>query len=291
MNHLIRPDQEILDLIMGFAINDDRIRIVMLNGSRIDPNATRDCLNDFDIIYFVRDIKSFLVNKSWIENSFGEILILQEPDDWYSHPYDYEGNEPFAFLIQFVDGNRIDLTLVDVENSTKYKNLNTREPGRILLQKEELKGVSSLLSFDKFEIKAPSEKEFSDTCNEFFWLAPYIGKGLFRKELIYVKSMMENYQFEQLYKMLSWHVLIREDHPIRIGNFSKYLPRYLSTNENEELSNCFSGSDINDIWKNEIKVIKLFTRHAAFVSDHFHFNFDIQISKKIIEFLNSIRNL
>lgn len=286
-----RTDQEIYDFLIEFAKNDDRIRLVMLNGSRIDPIATKDCLNDFDVIYFVRDIRSFLIDENWIEEKFGEILILQKPDDWFSHLYNYEGNEPFAFLIQFLDGIRIDLTLVDVENYKKYMNENTLEPGKILIQKDELPGVISLLDFSKFKIKDPSEKEFKDTCNEFYWLAPYIAKSLFRKELIYVKSIMENFQFEQLYKMLNWSVLIRSGSSVRTGKFSKYLPRFLTPKENEDLTNCFPGSDFNDNWEKEINAINLFTRFASFVGEYYQFQFDKQISQNIINYLSTIKNL
>jgi len=286
-----RTDKEILDLIIEFAKNDERIRLVMINGSRIDPDATKDGLNDFDIIYFVRDIRSFLKNENWIEKTFGEILILQKPDDWYSHLYDYESNNPFAFLIQFQEEFRIDLTLVDVENYKKYMNENTLEPGKILIQKDELPGVINFFDFSKFKIKVPSEKEFRDTCNEFYWLAPYIAKGLYRKELIYVKSIMENSQYEQLYKMLIWNVLIREDSLVRTGKFSKHLHRYLTKNENDELSNCFPGSDFDDIWEKEINAIKFFTRFASFVGDHYHFQFDKHTSQKIIDYLFNIKNL
>ena len=286
-----RSDQEIIDLIIEFAKKDDRIRLVMINGSRIDPNATIDCLNDFDIVFYVRDIKSFTRDESWIESNFGKILILQKPDDWYSHLYDYESNNPFAFLIQFQEGIRIDLTLVDVENYKKYMNENTLEPGKILIQKDELPGVINFLDFSKFKIKVPSEKEFRDTCNEFYWLAPYIAKGLYRKELIYVKTTMENSQFEQLYKMLNWSVLIREGSSVRTGNFSKYLHRYLTPNEYDDLTNCFPGSDFNDVWEKEINAINLFTRFASYVSDHYQFKFDIQISQKIINYLFMVKNL
>jgi aminoglycoside 6-adenylyltransferase len=284
-------ENEMLDLILNFANLDDRIRLVLMNGSRVDPAAIHDQFCDFDIVFYVRDIKSFTRDESWIETNFGKILILQKPDDWYSHLYDYESNNPFAFLIQFQEGFRIDLTLVDVENYEKYMNENTREPGKILIQKDELPGVINFLDFSKFNIKMPSEKEFQDTCNEFFWLAPYIAKGLYRKELIYVKSIMENSQYEQLYKMLNWSVLIREDSLVRTGCFSKYLYRYLTPKENEDLINCFPGSDFNDIWEKEIHAINLFTRFALFVGEHYHFQFDKQISQKIINYLFTIKNL
>ncbi|GAH80137.1 unnamed protein product, partial [marine sediment metagenome] len=33
-----RTEKEIIDLIIGFARNDDRIRAVLMNGSRVNPS-------------------------------------------------------------------------------------------------------------------------------------------------------------------------------------------------------------------------------------------------------------
>ena len=37
-------------------------------------------------------------DREWIHR-LGDILIVQCPTDWYSHPYDYSSRDPFAFLI------------------------------------------------------------------------------------------------------------------------------------------------------------------------------------------------
>ena len=111
----MRSEKEMMDIIMNKALSDERIRAVTMEGSRANPNAVHDSYSDFDISYYVTDIREFTGDKSWI-NELGDILIAQFPTDWYSHPYDYGSRDPFAFLIQFADGSRIDLTLSDVTN-------------------------------------------------------------------------------------------------------------------------------------------------------------------------------
>ncbi|MQY58645.1 MAG: aminoglycoside 6-adenylyltransferase, partial [Clostridia bacterium] len=36
-----RTEKEIIDLIIAFAQNDDRIRAVLMNGSRVNPSITK----------------------------------------------------------------------------------------------------------------------------------------------------------------------------------------------------------------------------------------------------------
>ena len=100
----MRSEQEMLELILNNAKSDDRIRAVMMNGSRVNPKAQRDIFQDFDIIYFVNDLDSFTNDHTWIE-IFGEIMILQMPEDMEAPPPMNDGH--FAYLMQFTDGNRI----------------------------------------------------------------------------------------------------------------------------------------------------------------------------------------
>ncbi|MDP3177964.1 MAG: aminoglycoside 6-adenylyltransferase, partial [Spirochaetaceae bacterium] len=52
----MRSEIEMLDLILDTAKGDERVRAVVMNGSRADPEAPRDILQDFDIVYLVVDV-------------------------------------------------------------------------------------------------------------------------------------------------------------------------------------------------------------------------------------------
>jgi len=76
----MRNEEEIIALILHIAKNDERVRAVLLNGSRANPGVKKDRFRDFDIVYIVTDIKTFLNDHDWI-NIFGERLILQMPKE------------------------------------------------------------------------------------------------------------------------------------------------------------------------------------------------------------------
>ena len=63
----MRSEQEMLELIVDTARNDERIRAVILNGSRANPNAPRDIFQDFDVVYIVTDVVSFSYDYEWIK--------------------------------------------------------------------------------------------------------------------------------------------------------------------------------------------------------------------------------
>jgi aminoglycoside 6-adenylyltransferase len=104
----MRTEQQMFDLILATARDDDRIRAVIMNGSRANPTAPCDFFQDYDIVYLVTDVEPFRHNLEWIAR-FGELMILQLPDEMDDPPpVDAPG---FAYLMQFADGNRIDLTI------------------------------------------------------------------------------------------------------------------------------------------------------------------------------------
>ncbi len=55
----MRSEREMLDLILETATADDRVRVVIMNGSRANPNAPRDIFQDFDIVYLVTELAPF----------------------------------------------------------------------------------------------------------------------------------------------------------------------------------------------------------------------------------------
>ena len=89
----MRSEREMLDLIINTARNDERVRAVIMNGSRLNPNAPKDFFQDYDVIYVVTEKESFLSDPGWIK-VFGELMILQLPDDMSDPPS--EGKDSMA---------------------------------------------------------------------------------------------------------------------------------------------------------------------------------------------------
>ena len=63
----MRTEEEMYALILNVAKNDPRIRGVILNGSRANPNAPKDSFQDFDIVYLVEELDPFIHDQNWID--------------------------------------------------------------------------------------------------------------------------------------------------------------------------------------------------------------------------------
>ena len=279
----MRNKEERMKLIMDVAINDERIRAVTMEGSRANKNATHDQYCDFDICYIVSDIREFTKDNKWVE-IFGEILIVQYPMDWYSHPYNYAGHDNFAYLIQFKDGNRIDLTLIDVCNIDKEQGYC--EPRIVLLNKDNFKELQQIDDESVFYIQKPSEMEYYNTCNEFRWLSVYISKGLCREELYYAKYAYDVLMMEMFIKMLNWKIGVDNDFNVTTGNHSKYLKRFLSLEEMKRFHSVFPNGTYEDIWSKLYVIYDYFAEIAKYVGEALKYNFDAKETEEVRSFLS-----
>ncbi|MHB1485566.1 MAG: aminoglycoside 6-adenylyltransferase [Saccharofermentanales bacterium] len=145
----MRTEQEIMDLIISVARDDERIRSVLLVGSRVNPAVPKDIYQDYDVTYFVPDIDPFYNNPAWVEEHFGKPLIIQMPEAMRFS----DGDGHFAYLIIYPDGVRIDLSF----EFTKY--IDDGEPAVVLLDKDNGSGLLPQIPdhSDKFwHIKPPS---------------------------------------------------------------------------------------------------------------------------------------
>ncbi|MDP2870950.1 MAG: aminoglycoside 6-adenylyltransferase, partial [Bacillota bacterium] len=216
----MRSEQAMFDLILGIARDDPRIRAVIMNGSRASPSAPKDCFQDFDIVYVVTETASLLADHS-LPGRFGELMIMQMPEAM-GDPL-CKGDGRFVYLMQFTDGNRVDLTLLPV---THVAGMERDSQNVLLLDKDGLIEPFPPSSDAHYLPKPPTPKQFADCCNEFWWVGPYVAKGLWRDELTYAMSMLEIVR-NQLTRMLTWHAGARTGFARSIGKSGKYLRRYL----------------------------------------------------------------
>lgn len=278
----MRSEEEMLNLILQFANQDDTILAVTMNGSRANRDCIRDKYSDFDIQYIVGDIKPFIKNKKWME-FFGDILIAQEPADWFSHPYDMESKDQYPFLMQFTDGNRIDLVFVHKEKMEQFNN--EVEPRKILLNKNNKVKIKEIISTEAFNIAKPTEKEFHDVVNEFLWLSLYVFKGIKRKELCFAKRFMDIDEIGLICKMISWKIGIDTGFSVSLGKSYKNIKRYLNEKEMERFSGIYPNGRYVDIYEKLLYAIDYFEENAVCVAKKLGFQIDIHQIDNIRNYL------
>lgn len=263
----MRSEQEMLDLILDNARDDERIRAVIMNGSRANPNARRDIFQDFDIEYLVTDVTPFKNNLDWIKR-FGEIMIVQLPEEMQDPPPSDDGG--YAYLMQFMDGNRIDLGIYPI---AQLKELGRDSLSVLLLDKDGIVEPFDPPSESDYLPSPPTSKAFADCCNEFWWVSPYVAKGLWRQEIIYARHMLDQVLREQLIRMLTWHIGMKTQFLRNPGYHGKYFQQYLEPELWEMLLNTYADADTDHTWEALFAMCDLFRRAAEPLAEHFGFEY------------------
>lgn len=282
----MRSEKEIMDLILDTAKNDERVRAVIMNGSRVNPNAKKDFFQDYDVVYIVRDIDSFTCDHSWIDR-FGELMILQMPEAMGLIPPVDDGH--FVYLMQFKDGNRIDLALIPIEKADQLIERDSLSV--LLLNKDGIVEPFPPSSDKDYYAKKPTKKEFEDCCNEFWWVSPYVAKGLWREEILYAKVTLEKYIRNMLNKMVEWYVGVNTNYSVSIGKAGKYLNKYLEPEIWEELLQTYPNAEYESIWQAHFKMCDLFRKLATRVAEKLDFEYNYQDDKNVMAHLKHVKNL
>jgi len=102
----MRSGDEIKKIILDIANADIRVRAVLLNGSRANDKVWPDPLQDFDVVFIVEQLETFISDHSWT-SPFGEKLIWQLPNEMTTDNDASKKSCSFPYLMLFTDGNRI----------------------------------------------------------------------------------------------------------------------------------------------------------------------------------------
>jgi aminoglycoside 6-adenylyltransferase len=284
----MRSSKDMMDLILNTAKEDERILAVYMNGSRANPNAPIDIFQDYDIVYVVTEVKPFFDDSHWIER-FGEILLIEEPDYLdaiLGETLDF--SQRYAWLIQFSDGNRIDLTLQTLE--VMHKEYGKDSMTIPLWDRGSYLPPIPPTSDQDYWIQPPTEEIFFARCNDFYWVLPYVAKGLWRNELLYALDCFQ-YLRPKLVTMLNWKVGLVHGWEISTGKAGKYLPRYLSAEMMQRVYATYPTGNTEGIWQALFTMETLVHEIALEVASAYGYWFDTIQRESSVNFVEHIRNL
>jgi len=279
----LRTCKEIKEQIISFAVSDKRIRAVLLNGSRANPKLNEDPYQDYDIIFIVEEMNTFILDHSWTD-IFGKKLIWQLPDEMVFGRD--EQKVSFTYLMLFEDGNRIDLSLFPVD---KLKDHYKKDSLTLVwLDKDELfAGIQDPADQD-YLIKKPSEKEFLDTCNEFWWVSTYVAKGILRDEIVYAKEMMELPVRKMFLKIISWYIGIQTNFSVSFGKSGRFIDKHISSKEYNRILKTYPDHHKEHIKSSLFLMIEIFGSYAKQIAEELKFNYQINEEKNTTVYLKEI---
>ncbi|MEM7104913.1 MAG: aminoglycoside 6-adenylyltransferase [Bacteroidota bacterium] len=279
----IRSAEAIKQLILGKANTDNRIRAVLLNGSRANDNIKPDRYQDFDLVFIVNELETFTADHSWTD-CFGEIALWQLPGemtlDDESHP------DSFTYLMVFSDWHRIDLTLFPknkLAESFEYDSLT-----KVWLDKDNLFNDIPRAGDSDYLIRKPSEKEFLDICNEFWWVSPYVAKAIMREEIIHAKEIMDIPVRKMFNRLIEIYVGVETNFSVSAGKGLKFIQKYIQTSEYEKILQTYPNQKSGEIIRGQKMMMDLFSRFAKTIAHSLNYPYNLKEESNAINYFDAM---
>jgi aminoglycoside 6-adenylyltransferase len=277
----VRTAQQVIGQLLDFARDHDDIRVVVMNGSRINHNAPQDLFCDYDVVYFVANPRRYLEDQDWVAY-FGDLVILQQND---INGHDEQG---YIFLMLFTDGVRIDLFFNALADLT-YVGEDTLTA--VLLDKDGRVPPLPPPSDAGYLTAKPSRKEFDETVNEILWCSNSVAKGIWRDELPYVKHLFDAIIRPCVLQVFAWYAADLHGWTINTGKFGKWLRKYLPPDVWEAYVRIYTGADYDEIWDALFETLRLVRPTGMHVAASLGYEYPRNDDRRTIEYLQRVRAL
>lgn len=285
----MRSEKEMFDLILSTAAEDERVRAVYMNGSRTNKNVPRDIFQDYDIVYVVQETKPFYQDIAWIDR-FGERLYMQKPEELdLAVGMDCNLDECYGWLIQFADGNRMDLHVVSIPFA--LQTIPDDKLCRVLMDKDGILPPVPEASDEQYWVKKPTQAEFTFACNEFWWCMNNVAKGMWRQEIPYVMEVIDFQVRPQLRQMLTWMAGVEQNFSCSVGKAGKYLEKFLPSGIWQRYLETYSGAQLEAMWESVAVMCGLFDETAKGISAELEFSYNQEEADASRGFLEHVKNL
>jgi len=251
-----------------------------VNGSRVNPNIQLDIFCDYDIVCFVQDLEKYVSDQLWIA-SIGDLVIMQSNRD------DDFPESAIVFLMQFADGVRIDLSFATLDRITAILEDSLTV---VLLDKDECLPPIPAPNESSYITKAPTQAEYDQTVNEFWWVSTYVAKGLWRNEPVYAKSAYVIVQ-ECLNKMINWYLAMQHDWQINTGKYGKKFGKLLPSDLWQELLSTYAGSDEQENWQALMNASQLMRKLSIQVAENLGYSYPMEDDRRVTLYLQKVRSL
>ncbi len=277
-------EHEMIDKILSVAKSCDNVRLVLMNGSRVNPREKVDLCSDFDVVYFVDDFDKALKTK--YDEYFEGKMLLHTSDDMIYLKDDRK--DVFIFQMLFKDKNRIDLSLRPIHQLKSY--IEEEPIYEVLLDKDNHSIPKKQVDDHPFIIKKPSFELFESCVKTFLWLEPYVAKGLYRNEPIYALKHITLLR-DAFETMLKWKTGVKTDFDKVMGKAMKHLRYYLGEDVYKMYLKTYSSGDIKTLWNTLFYLHDKFLKVSKCVADDLNYTIDFSSFDEVKRYLRDIKGL
>jgi aminoglycoside 6-adenylyltransferase len=287
---LATDEQDVLERFLRWIAADARVRAALLTSSRTDPTRISDLLSDYDIALLVRDVPAMAEDERWAE-SFGVPRLRVRDAETLS------GAAVQHDMILYGDGTKIDYTLwpaAIAEQIRRDASLPADFDGgyRVLLDKDGLIAGWPAPAHSAYVTTRPTAREFQGLVEEFWFVATYVAKNLWRGEDLTARVLLDQeVKYLVVWRMLDWRIGIDQSWSVAPGFFGRGMARNLDDALWDRYRTTYSGLDAEAIWQDLDQTIVLFRDVASSVARDLGYDYPIALDAEMMRYLEAIRSL
>lgn len=280
--------EEILRKIIDWAESNNDVRAVLLTSSLVNPLAPVDEFSDLDIEIVFENNTKYISDNSWT-STFGNPITMIEEDETC-----FEGKHAMKMIL-YDDYVKVDFKLYSKPNFLEEVNQSELSEDwdigyKILTDKD---GITQKMQKPTYQVSIiikPSEKEFQNALNDFWWDTTYAAKCLAREEIFYAKFMSETIiRTEYLIPLIEWYIGSQNNWNITTNKHGRMFRKYLSPEMWLKIEQTFSGSKYNDNWNALFSMADVVSEIGTELSQKLDYRYPCKLEKDIRKYLNTLK--
>ena len=278
----MESERNVLDDICEWAADSPLIRAIILVGSRADPRREPDRWSDYDIEVFVRDTGLFVNDTAWIDR-FGSILVRLP-----TRPKPTVSPDWTTQLVQYDDGLRIDFQFTEL---TPDMSPSLDEGHRLIVDQD---GFANQLPDEPpagHTVTRPTEDEFRDRVNAFWWDILYVAKALRRGELNYAKYMLDGMiRFDIVKPLVEWYIGTTHGWDINTGVHGRWFKRYLDAPLWDHYRRTFAADGEEENWTAMEEMMRFVRRIGEPIAAALSCDYDSSTDERVTAYARAMRS-
>ena len=249
--------ENLLGRFVDWVREQEKVRSVILIGSRARQDHPADVASDMDLVIFSTDPQHYLSSIDWLEQIDRYCLTFLEPTAngrfmerrvLFAGGYDID----FVFLPEQAIRQEIQTGL------SPEITLALSRGARVLLDRDGL-AEELLAALPKLSLsQPPSSDEYLNLVHDFWYHAVWTAKKLSRGELWTAKSCCDNYMKWRLLRMIEWSTQANHGWQADTWHDGRFLERWADPQVVEGLQTSFSNYDLEDVWRALAETMDLF---------------------------------
>lgn len=281
---------EVTRRLARWAEQHPLIRAFLLTSSRANPNAPMDALSDHDVILVVTDPDAFARNEDWLR-ALGRPMVLLRGSD------EIGGRAAPVRLVLYDDGTKIDYSVWPVEELGRIARAaalpESLDVGySVLVDKDGLARDLPPPTYRAHIPSPPTEQEYRDLVEEFWWETCYVAKNLWRDELMPARYSLDYVmKTDLLRRLLEWRIEIERGWSIKPGVLGRGLKKQLDRATWDALAQTYTGPEIEENWQALFRTTGLFRRVAVEVGQALGYVYPDDLDRRMTRYLQTVRTL